>query len=330
MGKRRNLQLGTMILVSALLLCLLGGDFWNMVIGTFGRPELASALLYLETGRLIRPAPTVQPTEPLLEPTAPSVQSAEEPLAFSPEDGALVEVYNDCGYETDIEGYLTKPLVWNLSQEEPTVLIFHTHATESYENTENYPQSSPYRTTDVDYNVVSVGEKIAEILEAGGVKVIHDKTLHDQPSYNDAYKNTRQTVEGYLQQYPSIRLVLDIHRDSIENGSGVQVPKLAVVSGEETAQLMMVVGTDAGGQNHPQWSENMALAVKLQAQLEKKYPGICRPICFRSQRYNQDLSPGAMLVEVGSAGNTRQQALRSAQYLAECILDLSGGSLYLA
>ena len=90
---------------------------------------------------------------------------------------------------------------------------------------------------------------------------------------------------------------------------------------------MLVVGSDAGGLSHPHWQENMALAVKLHAQLEKNCPGICRPISFRSQCFNQDLSPGALLVEVGAAGNTRAEALLATEQLAQGILALAHGTV---
>ena len=96
--------------------------------------------------------------------------------------------------------------------------------------------------------------------------------------------------------------------------------------GQASAQLMMVVGTDANGLDHPNWHENMALAVKLHAQLEKNTPGICRPISFRSQRFNQDLSTGALIVEVGAAGNTHGEAMEAVRLLAQAVIELSQGT----
>ena len=150
--------------------------------------------------------------------------------------------------------------------------------------------------------------------------------MHDSPSYSSSYSNARKSIRAYLEKYPSIRMVLDIHRDSVENSDGEQLRFTAQKDGQTAAQLMMVVGTDANGLSHPDWPENMSLAVKLHAQLEKNCPGICRPISFRSQRFNQDLSTGAMLIEVGSAGNTRAEALLAAQILGQAILELSHGT----
>lgn len=326
MEKKRILQGMGVLLAVALIFGGVKSGIWSSAVSLFQKPEVASAMIYLSTGRLFRQAaPTVDEAAPQNDKVEQISQ--KEPVSFFPEDRDLIEVYNYSGYETDVEGYLTKPLIWNLRTAAPTVLILHTHGSESYENTDNYQELSAYRTEDAGYNVVSIGEKIREILEKEGVQVIHDTTLHDRPSYDGAYTSARTQTQAYLEKHPSVEIVLDIHRDSIEDSSGKQVAKTVQIAGEEVAQLMFVVGSDAGGQNHPQWSENMALAVKMQAQLEKRYPGICRPICFRGQRYNQDLSPGALIVEVGSAGNTQQQALKAGECLAQCVLDLAQGSL---
>ena len=206
------------------------------------------------------------------------------------------------------------------------MLILHSHGSESYQNTENYQEISDHRTLDTDYNMVSVGERLAQQLEAAGIHVVHDKTLHDQPSYNESYVEARKSIQSYLAEYPSIQLVLDLHRDSVEDQSGNQKGYTVTVEGQKVARLMMVVGTDAGGRNHPNWQENFALAIKLHVQLCKKTPGICRSISFRTQRFNQDLSAGGLIIEVGAAGNTRQEALLGADALAEGIIALANGT----
>ena len=191
---------------------------------------------------------------------------------------------------------------------------------ESYEKTENYTESSAYRTLDENYNVISVGDHLAEILSRQGIAVLQDKTLHDYPSYNGSYSNSRKTLATYLQEYPSIQLVLDIHRDAMADSAGNQIGYTISTEKGTAAKVMLVVGC-----NNPGWQENAALAVKLQAQLEKLCPGICRPMSLRKSRFNQDLSPGAILIEMGAAGNTRQEALLAAEYVAEAILALAGG-----
>jgi stage II sporulation protein P len=171
-----------------------------------------------------------------------------------------------------------------------------------------------------------VGRRLTQRLEKAGIRVIHDTTLHDYPSYTGSYNNSRKAVQEYLEQYPSIKLVLDLHRDAALEANGKQMVTKANVNGETSAQLMLVVGTNASGLHHPNWQENMALAAKLHVVLEKTHEGITRPICFRAERFNQDLHPGMLLIEVGSAGNTQPQALLATDCLAEAIIALAHGA----
>ena len=308
--------------------CLLAALLADPLTKLLTSREFVSLVLLLETGQtLAEPAPTEQtatPTEPTQTTTAP-----EEipPLPqFSAQDAALVQVNSYCGYAPAVETWLAQPLSWNLQQPEPTVLILHSHATESYVNQGEYQETTPYRTLDTNYNMVSIGDVLGFWLESAGIGVVHDKSLHDSPSYSDAYENSRASAQTYLQQHPSIRLILDLHRDSVEDADGNQVRYTLQTPEGTAAKLMLVVGTDAGGLTHSKWPENMALAVKLQALLEKENPGICRPISFRTQRFNQDLSTGALLLEMGSAGNTREEVLRSTKLLADAIITLAKGT----
>lgn len=336
--EQRTLRVGTVVIVCAIVLRLLSGGILEPVTQALSSSRVSSFLLFLGTGRVIRltepELPTQAPTVPTqagdTEPTEPPTDAPTQPPVslpvFAPEDAALIEVNNYCGYQADIPALLQQPLSWDLTDQAPAVLIVHSHGSESYTKTESYTESSGYRTLDTRYNVVSVGDRVAELLEAGGIRVIHDRTLHDYPSYNGSYDNSRAAIADYLKQYPSIQMVLDIHRDAMTDSTGKQVGTTVSTGTGSAAQLMMVVGTDAGGLKHPQWQTNMALAVKLHVQLEKQTPGICRPISFRSQRFNQDLSAGGMLIEIGAAGNTRQEALVAAELLAQGILTLARGT----
>jgi stage II sporulation protein P len=156
--------------------------------------------------------------------------------------------------------------------------------------------------------------------------VIHDRTPHDKDDYLDAYDNARKATQQYLKQYPSIKLVLDLHRDAAEHADGTQWATAATVGGQQSAQLMFVVGTDAGGLSHPNWKENLACAEKLHVLMEKTAPGITRPIDLRSQRFNHDLTAAAMIVEVGSAGNTHPEAMTAIPVLAQAIIALCRGT----
>ena len=322
----KSLRVGAAAVVCALLLRLFAAGMPQQLLTQLANPENLALLLYLETGQVLRLG--LRETQPTLpSETQPPRETEPAPVlpVFAQEDAALVGVNSVCGYEADVAALLQQPLRWDLTAEGPTVLILHTHGTESYTKTEDYEESSAYRTLDPGYNVVSVGARIAQVLEAGGIEVIHDTALHDEPSFVDAYNQSRASAERYLAQYPSIRIILDIHRDSAEDSQGNQFGPTVEVDGEKAAKVMMVVGTDVN-LAHPAWRENMALAVKLHAQLEKTTPGLCRDISFRKQRFNQDLSTGAMLIEMGAAGNTRQEALLAAELLARGILALAHGT----
>lgn len=326
-AENKSLRVGAAVIACAVVLRLLGGGAWDRLVGQITKPEVAAALLFLETGRVVRLGTPAQETDPQPEATVSTYgQDSPAGAVFAQSDALLVEVNSSCGYDTDLQTLIQQPLRWELTGASPTVLIVHSHGTESYQYTGEYAQSAAYRTLDTGYNVVSVGERLAQRLQAGGVQVIHDRTMHDSPSYNNAYNSSRESVERYLAEYPQICMVLDIHRDSRQSDTGQQIASAVEAEGESCAQLMLVVGSDAGGLSHPNWSENMALGVKLQACLEKNVPGICRPIQLRSQRFNQDLSPGALLVEVGTAANTRQEALAAADQLAQGILQLAHGT----
>ena len=312
--ERRALQIGTAVLVFALLLRL-GAKQEDLV------EKMGKTMLFVSTGRIV--TETVS-TEPATEETAVQTIAETAIPVFGQSQEALVQVNGD--WDGDILALLQSPLYWDLLSDKPTVLILHTHATESYENTEGYTQSSAYRTLEEDYNMLSIGDAVAEALEAGGIRVIHDRTLHDYPAYNDAYQNARQTIRSHLEENPSICLVLDLHRDAAEDSAGNQKRETVELDGSPSARLMLVMGSDQGSLSHAQWQKNLSLAVKLQAQLEGSHPGLCRPIQLKASRYNQDLSTGALLVEVGTAGNTRQEALQAASFLAEGILALAKGA----
>ena len=173
--------------------------------------------------------------------------------------------------------------------------------------------------------MLSIGDEVARLLEAGGIRVIHDRTVHDYPSYNDSYGNARWTIQRQLEEHPEICLVLDIHRDAADSTDG-QLVTVGNIDGQRSAQLMMVVGTDTTGNYHPNWQENLSLALKLSAVLEQSDPGITRPISLREHRFNMDLTPGSLIVEIGAAGNTHAEAMLAAGALARGVLLLANGT----
>lgn len=208
---------------------------------------------------------------------------------------------------------------------EPQVLIMHTHATESYEPYERdfYDSSFNSRTTDPNMNMAAVGDAIAEQLEAAGIAVLHDTTMHDYPSYNDSYDRSRETVQKILEEYPSIKIVLDIHRDAIERESGERIAPVAEIDGRNAAQVMIISGCDDGTMGMPNYLKNFRFASLLQQQLESDYQGLTRPILFDYRKYNQDLTTGSILIEVGGHANSVDQAVYSGKLigksLAKCL-----------
>ena len=205
---------------------------------------------------------------------------------------------------------------------QPQVLIVHTHGSEAYTMPpgEEYVPSGDCRTTDENFSVVRVGEEIAAVLEAAGIRVLHDKTLHDYPSYSGAYNRSLTTVERYLERYPSIVMVLDVHRDAISDSAGNMYKVVSGIAGVNAAQMAFVIGTDGGGLSHPEWKENLKLAAAIQQTLCSDFPTLMRPITVRNSRYNQHTTTGSLLVEVGAAGNSLGEALLSARLLGDAIV----------
>ena len=329
-NQQRTLRVGATALACAIVFKLLSGGLPERLSRWLSDPEKQSFLLYLETGRVVRPTENVPPvvTQPLpteIPTVPPAVQTVAIP-SFSAADMSDIQIRYSCDFRPDMEKLLAQPLNWDLQGTEPTVLILHTHTTESYTKSkgEKYQESSDFRTLDEDYNMVSIGDRVAEYLTKQGISVIHDRELHDYPSYNGSYTHSRNAAAEYLEKYPSIRLILDLHRDASGDLDN-QMRTHAKVNGKDCAQLMVVIGTNAT-RKHPNWEENLALGLKLHAQLERTAPGITRPLTLREQRFNQDLLAGALLIEVGAAGNTHEEALRAADVLAEAIIQLSRGS----
>ena len=326
--EQKVLRISTVVLVCSLLLRLMSTGVFADLFQFSLSSNTAAWMIFLQTGRLVRPAEIIFHPSPQA-PTEPTEPEASQPieesvLTFSPDLAEGLALTCSFSYSADLPTLLSKPLSWELTGDAPTVLILHSHASESFAG--DYEETSAYHTTDTSQNMVSIGKHVADRLEEAGIKVLHDTTLHDTPSYNAAYGNSRQSAADYLAQYPSIRLILDLHRDSFEDEEGNQIVQTVFSEGEVLAPVMLVVGTNYGGLEHPNWQENLALALKLQIQMESLRPGICRKINLRSQRFNQDLSTGALLVEVGASGNSHAQALKSADVLADAIVSLAHGS----
>jgi stage II sporulation protein P len=324
MQQHRAIRMGAAAILCAIVFRLCSSGLPETVVSWLTQPNILAFLTYLETGRNVRFSAS---QEVFVEyaPESPQPWLPAEPLPrFS--DTALTEMYYSCSLRPDIQALLEKPLSWDLTGEQPTVLILHTHATESYTPAgESYAETSAYRTLDESYNMLSIGALVAELLAEEGITAVQDRALHDYPSYNGSYVDARKAIQEYLEKYPTIRLVLDLHRDAAGTNAN-QLRTEVEIEGKTSAQLMLVMGTNAAGQKHPHWEDNLSLGLKLQAQLETQAPGITRPTVLRAQRFNQDLCPGALLVEVGAAGNTHAEARLAAEQLARAIATLAKGT----
>lgn len=206
-----------------------------------------------------------------------------------------------------------------INPDEPTVLVVHTHGTECYnikENGEYMYSDTAVRSEDTTENVVAVGEVLVSILRDFGIGAIHSTKMCDKDSFVKAYSVSSEEVKGYLNKYPSIKVVIDLHRDAIELTNGTKKKPVFNNAGENTAQLMLVVGTDSAGAKHPDWQENLSFALNLQSEIQSRYPRLFRGINLRSASFNQQLSYGYLLLECGSAANTLEEAKGAAVIFA--------------
>jgi len=223
--------------------------------------------------------------------------------------------------ETDYE--LTEDVLNpNITLSSKDILIFHTHTCESYTSSEsyNYVPTGNYRTTDLNFTVARVGDELENRLKGYGYNVLHDKSYHDYPAYSGSYGRSLQTVQNILSNSPTTEIVFDIHRDAI--GSGDTYGPTVKIGEEYAAQLLFVIGTNAGGLEHENWKENLKFAIKVQQKANEMYPGLFKPILLTNSRYNQHVSKAANILEVGATGNTLDEALVSMKYLAKVLSEV--------
>lgn len=206
-----------------------------------------------------------------------------------------------------------------LDSAEPQVLIVHTHTTESYEpyQRDYYDSSFPSRSRDPGYNMIAVGEVLAHSLAENGISVVHDGTLHDYPSYTGSYDRSEETIREILEQYPSIKVVIDLHRDAMADSYGNRIAPHAEINGKSAAQFMIIAGCDDGRFNMPNYMENFKLAALIQNSAELMYPGLAKAVLFDYRNYNQHITTGSLLIEVGSYANSLDEALYTAELLGE-------------
>jgi len=242
---------------------------------------------------------------------------------FSPTAAGLnlnnVQINNKTDTSLNILEFLKNEIPFKIEGDAPQVLILHTHTTESYMlyNRDYYTATDSSHSNDETKNMVAIGTVFEQKLNAAGIKVIHSKVVHDYPSYSGSYDKSAETINAVLKEHKSIKVVLDLHRDSIADGSGGKIKPVASIGGKNAAQVMLVMGN-----NYSTWKNNFSLAARFHQTMQVMYPGLARPISLYNKKYNQNLSNGAMLIEIGTDANTLDEALYGAQLAANALVCL--------
>ncbi len=249
----------------------------------------------------------------------PLPQNTKKPIIQTQTISDL-KINNATNYEIDLNTLIKQPLDIKLKLKEPEVLIVHTHTTECYNGNEMTGESE--RTTNEKYNMCRIGSIVAETLNSYGIKTIHDKTIHDYPSYQGAYTRALKTIEKNIKEHPSIKVVLDIHRDAYVYADGSKLRVSTKIDGEDVAQVMLVLGTDSMGLEHSNWKSNLTLASKIQNTAQELYPNMMRPLNLRRERFNMHMTKGSLLLEIGSNGNSMAEAEKAAVNIANAIADV--------
>lgn len=291
-----------------------------------------------ESQNVIESAPVLsQPEASIPQNTINSVPTSTEAVKgnviekyISPYTAPLsyngVYMKNSTGLTVNIKNLLNSKLSFKIEKNnQPQVLIMHTHTTETFleSDAKTYGVNHSSRTTDNNKNMAAIGEIIAKKLNDAGIKTLHDKTQHDYPQYNGSYGRSAKTVNSYLSKYKSIKIVLDLHRDSVTVSGSDKSKLVTKINGKKAAQVMLVMGSQSGSvKNHPNWQENLKLALRLQQTIEAKYPTLARPLSLKSSVYNQSLSKGSLLIEFGTDMNSLDEAKYSAELVADSLISL--------
>lgn len=304
--------------------------------------EVSAAVQEPQGAATPAPAATPEPTATPLPSAAPDIENPgsirAEQFGQGSGDGYItlnagsIRNYTSCS-DADLRSAVSTPSLpfdVEVDSDEPQVLILHTHATETYQTWPDliYDPDFTARTQNTALNMCAVGEKMTQVLNEAGINTLHDTTLHDSPSYTESYDRSYATTQAYLEKYPSIKVVLDVHRDAIEDSDGTRVKPLCTINGEDTAQVMIIAGCDNGSSIQlPNWRLNLRFAAAWEEAMESRTPGLTRPVMCAYRYYNQDLTTGSLLIEIGGHANTVTEAIRAGQYAAEALAVLLGGHL---
>ena len=198
------------------------------------------------------------------------------------------------------------------------ILLYTTHTSESYANSEKYhfDYTSPRRSVDGNYNMLAIASTFASNLNDKGINTICSLTPHDYGEYNSAYSNSRRTMTELVESDPNISMLIDVHRDAIED---LEFAPKVNLKGYDVSGLMLVMGIGYDDEENPYYQRNLKLALQIQLLANKIYPGLFRPMIIRNSIYNQDIKENSFLVEVGASGNTIDEAMLATRCLANLI-----------
>lgn len=304
-----------------------------------GNNQVTNEVPTIASDEISEPAVSTVKKSDIPEDIQKMINEAEKKYSDSAHDGAIVEKQYDASSATstfknitvrnttpshsiNIESSLNqKPTINITDKTQPTVLIFHTHTTESYQMLDNGWYTAEYstRSNDITRNMARVGTAICEELEKSGIGYIHDTEIHDT-AYTGAYDRSREAILKIMKENPSIQIVLDVHRDAIEQNDGTRIKPTALIDNKKAAQIMIIAGCEDGKvASFPSWEQNLTFALQLHRTAEALYPGLMRPILFSARKYNMDVIPCSVLLEFGSDSNTLAEAEYSGRLMGQAI-----------
>ena len=205
-----------------------------------------------------------------------------------------------------------------LTKDNPTMLIYHTHAGETYLDS---PEGNYHSQNNKDKSVIEIGTLLTEQLNQKGWGIAHSTKYHDYPQFTKSYVNSLETVKSMLNNYKSINIALDLHRDGRDLKTEDDIKKesermTTTYKGEKVAKFFFVVGMKNENINEVQ-----SLAEDITKFAQSKYPELVLPIVKKQYgKFNQYMAKNHMLIEIGSNGTTSEEAKASVKYVAE-ILD---------
>lgn len=247
----------------------------------------------------------------MIEEQEDQAEIASQSVSKNISSNNVFDIKNETQYTPDYQSLLQKPLNFSSDVE---VLVMHTHTTESY-----LPDD---RNHDPEKNIVQVGKAITQTLNDNGIKAYHNTTVHDYPSFNGSYTKAMDTIQEELNKNPKIQIVIDVHRDGLTYNDGKKLRLATEINGKQAAQVMLVMGTDEGGLEHPNWQENLSFGLKVQEELLKINPSFARPLNLRRERFNESATLGSMIVEVGANGNTLEEAVTAGENFAKALVSV--------